>query len=400
VFEGEFSVSRFLRGKDYVRLGVLTLAVLILSWLAWGDARAILHMQPLGIDFLPMWTASHEAFVHPARVYDFVGLTRVQVPLLARFHGLRPFVYPPPVLLAFAPFTLAPFALANALWTAASLLLIVVTMAGLVKSQRVLILLAMLLSPASVLVVITGQLTFLIAALTVVGLLSLKTRPLLAGVLFGVVGSIKPPCMILLPVAMIAIGQWRTLAAAAATGAVAALASLAVFGPQAWLDWLAAMPRFEHFIMNTPGLERGVITPTGLGLTLGLDPGALDAWRLAFAAAGVAMAWTVFRRTEDPARRLTALLGGGLFISPYAMHYDAALLAPAAALMLTHRAAPRDWVMALVAGGLLCCAAIPHWGAAAVTAFVILVALTREDAAWRPAARPTITPAHPSESPA
>ena len=51
------------------------------------------------------------------------------------------------------------------------------------------------------------------------------------------------------------------------------------------------------------------------------------------------MVWIVFRRTEDPARRLAALFGGGLFITPYAMHYDAALLAPAAALMLTHRAA-------------------------------------------------------------
>jgi hypothetical protein len=299
---------------------------MLLSWLAWGDVRAILNLQPLGIDFLPMWAAAHEALVHPEKVYDFVGITRVQIPLLGHFHGLRPYVYPPTALLAFLPFALAPFALANVLWTAATLLLFVGLMAWQVKSQRVLILMAMVLSPASVLVVITGQVTFFIAALAVGGLLSMKTRPLLAGALFGIAGSIKPQALILLPVALIAIGQWRTIVAAGVTAVVAFLASVAVFGPQAWLDWLAAVPRFEHFIMNTPGLQRGVITPTGLGISIGLDPAALDFWRLGFGVGGIAIAWTVFRKTEDPARRLAALLGGALFISPYAMHYDAALL--------------------------------------------------------------------------
>jgi hypothetical protein len=62
------------------------------------------------------------------------------------------------------------------------------------------------------------------------------------------------------------------------------------------------------------------------------------------------------------------------------MHYDAALLAPAAALMLTHRAQPGDWLVAIGASALLCCAAIPHWGAAAVTLFVLAVSLTPEAA--------------------
>ena len=66
------------------------------------------------------------------------------------------------------------------------------------------------------------------------------------------------------------------------------------------------------------------------------------------------------------------------------MHYDAALLAPAAALMLTQRPQPGDWMAALAASALLCCAAIPHWGAAAVTAFILAAALTPESAFARP----------------
>jgi hypothetical protein len=115
-------------------------------------------------------------------------------------------------------------------------------------------------------------------------------------------------------------------------------------------------------------------------MTLRLDPGGLITWRLAFAAAAVVIVWTVFRRTDDLARRLTALLGGSLFVTPYAMHYDAALLVPAAALMLTHRSSPGAWVAALGAGALLCCAAIPYVGAAAVTGFVLWVSLMPEAA--------------------
>lgn len=371
------------RAWSWFRTGVLALGVGYLSMQAWTQVGRLLRTQPLGIDFLPMWAAAHEAFIHPHRVYDFAGLTRFEHPLAAQFHGMRPFVYPPTALLALAPFGLAPFTVANAIWTGAGLALILWIMAGQVKSPRLLALLAMALTPASVLVMVAGQVTFVIAALAVAGVLSLKRHPALAGALLGLAGVIKPQALVLLPVALFAVGAWRAIAGAAAAAAMAAVAATLIFGPGAWIAWLSAVPKFEHWVMASPGMERGMITPTALGISLHLDPGAQDVWRLVFAAGAIAMAWSVFRATEDPARRLTALLGGGLFITPYAMHYDAALLAPAAALILTHRPSPLAWLWALAAGALLCCAAIPHWGAAGVTAFVLIVALTPETAFTR-----------------
>jgi hypothetical protein len=371
-------VSRFLRDVSWLRLGVLTLAVLFLGHLAWDQTRAILRYQPWGIDFLPMWAGTREAFLDPARAYNFVALTRVEHPLLGHFHGLRPFVYPPPALLAFTPFALASFDLANGLWIAATLLLLLAVLAGQIKHERGIILLAMVLSPASVLVMITGQVTFLIAALTVMGLLCLKTRPWVAGVLFGLAGSIKPQAMFLLPVALVAIGQWRTLGAACATAVATSLASIALFGFDAWVQWLAAVPRFEHLVMSAPAMVRGMITPTSIALWAGVGRESLGAWSLGFAALAVGLVWAVFRRTEDLPRRLTALLGGAIFVTPYAMHYDAALLAPAAALLISRRTGVVGWLLSLLAGGLLCCAAVPHWGAAAVTAFVLLVLIVPE----------------------
>jgi len=381
---------------DWMRIVVLAAGAFLLAAVGWHDTATLLDYQPPGIDFLPMWAAGREVFAHPGRVYDFVALTHFQHPYLDHFRGLRPFVYPPPSLLLFAPFGLMPFGAANALWTVLGVAAILAVMARRVASPRTLALLVMLLGPASVLVVAAGQVTFLVAAAAVAGLYCLKTRPLLAGVLFGLAGAIKPQAMVLLPVALLATREWRALGASAATVGMAALASVAAFGLGPWLAWMAAVPRFEHFVMAAPGLERGMITPTALGGTLHLDPGGLDVWRLAFGAGALVMVWMVFRKTDDMARRIAALLGGGLFITPYAMHYDAALLAPAAALMLTQRPQPGAWLAALAATALLCCAAIPHWGAAAVTGFVLWVGLTPETLfagrlafAGLPAARPS-----------
>jgi hypothetical protein len=360
----------------WLRVVVTAAGIVFLAAQAWDHVNRLLAYQPLGIDFMPMWSAAREAFSHPHRVYDFASLTRFQRPLLEHFHGVRPFVYPPSALIAFLPFSLAPFDLANFLWTGLGLVAVLWVMFAHVRSPRTLTLLAMVLAPPSVLVLVTGQVTFLVAALTVAALYWLKPRPALAGVLFGIAGALKPQALVLLPLALLATREWRALLTAAATVALVVLVSALVFGLGAWTDWIAAVPRFQRMVMSSPGLQRGMITPTALGHTLKLDPGALDVWRLAFGLGAAVMAWMVFRRTADPARRLAALLGGGLFVTPYAMHYDAALLAPAAALMLTHRTQPGRWIAAVIAGAMLCCAAIPHWGAAAVTAFTLWTALT------------------------
>jgi hypothetical protein len=370
------------RAWKWLQFAIIAVGVIVLAVLGWNDAAKLLAYQPLGIDFLPMWAAAHEVFVHPHRVYDFVRLTHFEQPELWNFpfRGLRPFVYPPPALLIFAPFGRAPFEVANLIWTGIGLFAILLAMSTQVKSPRVLVLLAMVISPASLLVLLTGQVTFLIAAMGVIGLLCIRTQPILAGVLFGLAGAIKPQAMVLLPVALFALGAWRAMLMTALSAAAVAVASAVVFGIEFWVDWFGAVSRFGEWVMKTPGLVRGMITPTALGMSMGLDPGALATWRLGFGLGAIAMIWFVFRRTEDPARRLTALFGGALFVTPYAMHYDAALLAPAAALIVTHRSRPGDWIAALLASALLCCAAIPHWGAAGVTLFVLVVAFTPEAA--------------------
>lgn len=368
-------LSGWTRAWGWLRLGVLAAGVVWLGHLAFVETAGLMRYQSPGIDFIPMWTAARQALAHPALIYDPIGLTRLQRPMLGHFHGLRPFIYPPTTLLALAPFAAAPIWSAYGLWTAGGLAAILAAMWGPPTPERGLVLAGMTLAPASVLVLATGQITFLIAALTLVALIWLPRRPWTAGLLFGLAAALKPQALVLLPLALGVRGEWRALVGAALAGAAAMALSIAIFGAGLWPGWIAALPKFERFVMAMPQLRVGMITPTLLGATLGLKGAALIAWRVGFAALGLGLAGWVFRASQDPARRLVALLGGALYVTPYAMHYDAALLAPAAALMLVGRTRSWPWLAALAGAAVLCLAAWPRWGAAAVTAYVLWAAL-------------------------
>jgi hypothetical protein len=359
----------------WLRRAVLALAAAWLGHLALNEWRGLMRFQPPGIDFMPMWTAAREAHSRPGLVYDFAGLTDLERPLLGDFPGPRPFVYPPSTLLALTPFAAMSFGVAYAVWTAGGLLALFAALKGWASPERALTAAAAMLAPPSLLVAATGQITFYIAALAAAGLSMLDRRPWLAGACLGFAGAMKPQALLLLPFALAAAAAWRSLAAATLVGAAVAAASAVALGPRLWIDWANAVGAFERWVMGTPRLEVGMITPTALGHWIGLSGAALLAWRVGFGVLGVALAGGVFAVSRDVGRRLVALLGGALFVTPYAMHYDAALLAPAVALMLLGRPSAAGWLASASVGAVLCFAVKPIWGAAAVILFVIFASL-------------------------
>ena len=58
--------------------------------------------------------------------------------------------------------------------------------------------------------------------------------------------SYKPQFGLLVPVALLAARQWRTIAAAAATVFVLAVVTELLFGAAIWTDWLAALPVYSR----------------------------------------------------------------------------------------------------------------------------------------------------------
>lgn len=361
-----------------IKFLILAGLVLWVGYKDWDTGAELLDAQPLGIDFLPLWTAARALLDHGANVYDFQAITERQHWLVPLRFGLRPFVYPPSALPWFLPFGLLSFPTANLLWTLGGALACLAASILAPARRRYAAAAFVVLAPAFSLGLIVGQTTFLIATLLVLAVCRLETRPYLAGALLGLAATIKPTALVLAPLCLVAGRHYRALAGAMVAGAAVGLLAVAAFGLQAWFDWLAALPRFNDDVLARPGLLRNMLTPTSAALRLGLDGAPLLAVRIIAAAVAATLAALVFRRTGDWRPRLIVMAGGALLISPYSMTYESLLLAPAVAAILV--ASQRGTgVPGLVLYGALAAAGMTYTGPYGLAAVVILTGL---GAAW------------------
>ncbi len=356
---------------DRLKLRILWALALALAGLAAGETWTLVNFQPLGVDFLPLWTAGRMAWTDPGHLYDFAAVTRAQGWLLPNFHWMRPYAYPPTALLALAPFGALPFWPALALWTTMSFGVFLAAGMRLVPDRRVLALGLMVLSPAVVLAALAGQTVVLAAGLAALAIAELPRRPRLAGVLIALAAALKPQAALLAPVALLACGAFETLGVAALTGAALAAASVLCFGFARWPEWFASLGPFQAVVESIPRLMPGVITPYGAAHELGLTGAAALAWRAAFALIGLGLVWRVFAKDRDPATRLAALGAGSLLCAPYAMHYDGTLLVIPAVVLALRLDGP-GWLRRLVALCAVCEVTVPDLGLAAVTTFAVL----------------------------
>ncbi len=93
---------------------------------------------------------------------------------------------------------------------------------------------------------------FLTAALMGAALLQLDRRPIIAGILFGLL-AYKPQFGLLIPLVLIVSGRWRVLAAAAATVALLTLAVTLAFGPDVWTAFLASTKFTRTVVLEQGG---------------------------------------------------------------------------------------------------------------------------------------------------
>jgi hypothetical protein len=313
------------RRPDQFRNVALAMLLGVFAYRSTQQLWLIAHTQPFGTDFSCFWAGAKAALSAPSRIYDFRYVTQLQGWPLG--HQVRPFVYPPSALVLFLPLAAAPMAWAYAAFISASGALY------LAASRKAGAPWWLLLLPVVWLVVACGQVTFAVGGLALLGLV-LRARPILAGVLLGLAAAIKPQLCLLLPLGLLADRRWVSLAAAGATCLALTALSAAMWGPHIWLDWLAALRRFQaEVVPSIPGLRGDELSPAAVFEQFGL-PAPLG---LVFAPFAVWLAWRTFRDSPDPLRRASAAFGGALLLSPYAMNYDAGVLAPGVAALLMRR---------------------------------------------------------------
>jgi alpha-1,2-mannosyltransferase len=313
------------RATAYCRiLFWLTLSGTLL-WIALSHGGVDRSGKPLGTDFVSFWTASEIALGgHPAQVYDVAAHQVAQTALFPASESYVAFFYPPVFLLLCLPLAVLPYLWSLGLWLAVTGFACHRVLRAWLGTQFGA--LPILAFPATLSNLGHGQNAFLSAALFGGGALMLDTRPIAAGLCLGAL-VYKPHLAIVVPIALIAARRWRALFSAAVSATAFCLASLAVFGADAWWAFLNTSPLARMALeQNMVGDEKMQSVFAGVrllhgGLTLAYGLQIVAA--LGVCAALVDLQRRAFRsRAEGPAMVAAALLA-----SPFLLDYDLVLLA-------------------------------------------------------------------------
>jgi alpha-1,2-mannosyltransferase len=314
----------------------------------------------VGTDYMVFDTATNLAVHHDlGTLYDGDRFTGV---LNERFRSslrealpFRPWIYPPSFLLVLLPFSLFGFYASFGLFQILTAGLLVGSLRiGAAEGRKAwLIGCAALLCPAASIEIVSGQNSFLIAALLIAGAGLIDANPVLAGIAFGLL-SIKPQFFLLVPVVLLASRAWRASAAALVTIALMAGAAALLFTPRIWTDW------FEVIVASTSGTDpRWFENGRAWGESvfacvfwLGAGPGLASAMQWIASLLACFCVWRAFREPMAFALRTAMLLTAALLAAPHSGGYDLLLLVAASGLLLSQygqRAGRLDWWLAFFA---------------------------------------------------
>jgi arabinofuranan 3-O-arabinosyltransferase len=200
-------------------------------------------------DFVDVWAAGRLALAgHAAAAYDWTTHKLVEETAVGHpFDGYYGWHYPPTFLFVAAALSQLPYASAYAVWVFGTFPAYLAAIRAIIGSRIGYLLAAAF--PAVLANFVVGQNGFLTAGLIGGALTLLERRPLVAGVLIGLL-TYKPHLGLLFPIALMAGGQWRAFATAAIVAALMAAASLLAFGSESWQAFFHWMPMFSQAFLT------------------------------------------------------------------------------------------------------------------------------------------------------
>jgi alpha-1,2-mannosyltransferase len=351
---------------DFERLRNYSLILLVgyvicIGFLYWTSNGLLdQYGQPLGSDFANVWTAGLRVLEGKAELaFDPAQHQILQNQIFKQPDGSYYGWHYPPMFLAIAALLAKfPYLPALIVWQLTTLGAYLWNITKIVPHK--LTWLVALAFPAVFVNLLHGHNGFMTAALLGSGLLFLPTRPILAGVMFGLL-AYKPQFAIAIPVALLAAQQWRAIASATVTVVAIVLLSWLAFGTESWVAFF----KFAEFT-RTVVLEEG---NTGWHKiqsafsAVRMHGGSVNA---AYLVQGVVTLMTVvgifalWRSKADHALKSAALCAAVLISTPYVLDYDMMVLGPAVAFLamrgIEKGFAPYDkvllvliWVMPIIA---------------------------------------------------
>ncbi|TNM60622.1 glycosyltransferase family 87 protein [Aliirhizobium smilacinae] len=250
--------------------------------------------------------------------------------------------YPPSMLLVGLPLALLPILPAYLIWNAATLgfLYLVAGWLELKRWQR----LAVLLSPPVLISILLGQNGALTASLLIGGLFLSPSRPLLAGVFFGLL-TLKPHLGILVPFCLLAAGNYRAIGSAALTTLAIVVATGSLFGWDVWTSFFTVTNPLMRAIMEAPypqGYHMNAMTFFAMARSFGAGLTVAYGIQILVALVAIGLAVWLWRQKDPADHRIRVAVTGllALCATPYGYTYDAVPLALAIAILGSRRMLP------------------------------------------------------------
>ncbi len=299
--------------------------------------------------------------------------------------------YPPHVLLFIWPLGLLPYLAAYAVWCIVGVALYLWACSAALPRRDFIFLAA---APAVAVCIFFGQNGFYTAALLIGGLANRERRPILAGILFGIL-TVKPQLGLLLPLMLVLERRWAVIAAAIITTTVLIVVTALLFGVDIWIEfWRQVVPQQQWLTKHGAGLLFAMVPSVYFGARLMHVPENV-AWAGQIIVATLALSavtWAYWRH-RDPDLSLALLLAATFLVTPYILNYDMVVLGFAVALLrgraagkFDHRLLLAVWTLPVTM--MIAAAAFIPLGPVVLSAFAVrlvrqLVAAGREGQAAR-----------------
>jgi len=288
---------------------------------------------PNTVDYASFYAAGSLANQgRPQDAYHHDALSQAEQAATQKGANYEYFFNPPPYLLLNQPLALLPYLPSFLLFQALTLglwLVLGTRVAGGGAAAT-----ACLLAVPSVWWVLgLGQNGFLNASLLAGGMLALPVRPVLAGVVFGLL-CYKPHLGLMLPVALLAGRYWRSVAAAGVTVALLCGVSLLLHGPETWRAFLAMAQGSGTAIGGGDVLFAAHLDPAGALRFAGLPWPTARVLAVLAGLTAAGLVGALWARGVAYELRCAALAAGTLMVVPFVLFYDLVIASLAAAWLV------------------------------------------------------------------
>jgi len=311
------------RAIGYLTIFAITEMALFAFSVACEHGLVIRLVQDSSTDFVSFYAAGALANAGtPWLAYDHAAHHAAEQAAIGAATIYNYFYYPPVFLLICAPLALLPYLPAFVVFQAAGGAALFVAVRTIRRDVPPAVFLAF---PGLWWAMGTGQNALLTAALFAAGTALVDRRPWLAGLCFGAL-CYKPHLALLIPVALVASGNWRAFWSATGTAASLITVSFAVLGAGAWGAFLTEAAASGDVYAAHAIFMAGLTSPFGVLMTAGFGREAALAVQVIVTLLAAGIVALVWRSAARLPVRAAILLTATPVAVPILMFYDLMLV--------------------------------------------------------------------------